>query len=375
MLILRKRGLRGITRIWHLWVSRWMFHGLVQSGSLCTLLRTQRTSCAKLPTRHVHNIGLRLWRIQAGWTQRARTRFYAKQKKHLQCTKGAENRACTLDGEYFPDKIEFAGETRVNYKLASDQPDIEEDILVQEFIYTSWAITGIADPLTRQQIRYIRGNLAYKFVWRELDSVSENFTLSVFFFSNTSTPNSWFLSVQHFGVHHFHDDDDQNSNTRPVLLQATDPSIFQNVLRSFRSDIRWSWKDSIGELKEHFGRAIGDAILHAVPLTNGTFAYEKQPDKKVTAISVQTSVLYGVVIGLAIILLPIREILSFILVRYKNIRKAELFANNFDEFSKLHREKMELVQGVELSCDFAYLQVPNIHRVHPYTTHRNVPNR
>lgn len=168
----------------------------------------------------------------------------------------------------------------------------------------------------------MHGNQAHKFVFPEF----ENNNRSVILFSNTSTPNSWFLSIHAANI-------DAKSITRPLLLQATDPTKFQLLLSSLRTNYLWSRKNDPAVLKEFFGYVMTRSILHFVPKPKGTFAYKKYPSKTVTAISLQATALYGIGIVLAIVLFPTKEILSLFLVDHKKVPKAQLFVNDFDEFS------------------------------------------
>lgn len=60
-------------------------------------------------------------------------------------------------------------------------------------------------------------------------------------------------------------------------------------------------------------------------MPSGTVAYEKMPNELVTAISLQAAILYGITIGLAIILGPMKEILSFLVASRKNVPKGPTF--------------------------------------------------
>ncbi len=93
--------------------------------------------------------------------------------------------------------------------------------------------------------------------------------------------------------------------------------------------------------------------IRAVPLPASNVGYIRKADDDTTVISTKATVLYSIIIALAIVLCPVRELLIFALVDRRKIPKAALFLNDFDELSKMYRGTVERMRGVVLTGGFA----------------------
>ncbi len=97
--------------------------------------------------------------------------------------------------------------------------------------------------------------------------------------------------------------------------------------------------------------------VRAVPLPASGVGYIRKPDKDATVISTRATVLYIIIIALAIVLCPVRELLIFVLVHRRKVPKTAIFLNNFNELSKMYRATVERMSGVAPTGRFAVWEI------------------
>lgn len=97
-------------------------------------------------------------------------------------------------------------------------------------------------------------------------------------------------------------------------------------------------------------------MVRSVPLPPKV-AFIRKGKRDVTTISTTGTVLYGIIIVLAIILFPVKELIVFLLVRRKEIPESSLFLNDFDVFSKFQRTKNDNADGVHPTDGYSIWEI------------------
>lgn len=99
-------------------------------------------------------------------------------------------------------------------------------------------------------------------------------------------------------------------------------------------------------------------IYRGTSLSNSQAGYIRKPDQDVTSVDLRATILYGIIIGLAFVLLPMKEVFESVLVHHGNMKEEDLLVYEYDQLSRYVRALTERLAGVPRSGGFALIPLP-----------------
>ena len=232
---------------------------------------------------------------------------------------------------------------------------LSDQIQLEEQFYINY--TGVSALQRNSSSKTFSGTAARVYSYRSNESSLRNhFKKPIVFFLYDSITNSWFFSFGYVvGV--------GKVSSWPIRLSLYGETDINNFLIRMRSPLTaevimstvsasyMSWKMSTVDIFEALlGISIGTR-----PVTHRTLTFVKTPMEDVTTLTTMSTVLYSVVIGFAILLFPVKELLYITLVRTGKLSQSQLFGHEYDEMSKNYRIAQERFSSAPPSNGYAIL--------------------
>ena len=266
------------------------------------------------------------------------------------CVSDDEEKECFLDAAHL-----YAVVRQVRVRLQTIRKFSNSE-WVEEYVFTDWQknwtdLRTVTQSDSYNILNQIVGTSGRIFVFQPNDR-------AVFFFRDYSA-NDWYFSAGNY-VH-------QNNSGRvqPLLrISFHGTSSMEFLFTSIRTEQEITkylgLRDFSNPLLFQTTINLFDGIvrlsLRGISLSESVQSYVRMPIKEVTIFDNWAIALYSIVITLALFLLPVKQILFFLLVRSGKVEYCDLFCYEFDQMSKNYRAEQDRITENFLSCEYAHIR-------------------